>query len=375
MAALIRKALSSRPARFWLTAGGIGVAALLVLVLGAAYRSVSSSVAAYVGQPGIDVWVAPGGVDNLMRSSAFLPAHLPESLATIRGVAAADPIVRAYVTVRDEADPSPAGHRLALIAIGYAAPTGGGGPPALVRGRAPLDSTDIALDRAAATRLGVTLGDTVWVNGRAAVVLGLTGGTNLLATQFLFANLSTVDGASGLRGRASFAVVRCTPGVQPAALVGTIRARFPRLSVYPREEFIANNAREVAAGFIPLLTLVAVLGLLAATVLVALLVHAVVEERHEDLAVLLALGADARALTGAVIREAVTLAAVGAMLGSAAGLVLRVVLDHVLPVIPLAFRVTDAARILLVFAAAGIGAAAIPVARLRRIDPLEAFRP
>src|SRR5206468_2663810 len=63
MAALIRKALSSRPARFWLTAGGIGVAALLVLVLGAAYRSVSSSVAAYVGQPGIDVWVAPGGVD------------------------------------------------------------------------------------------------------------------------------------------------------------------------------------------------------------------------------------------------------------------------------------------------------------------------
>src|SRR5207249_12313428 len=102
---------------------------------------------------------------------------------------------------------------------------------------------------------------------------------------------------------------------------------------------------------------------------------AAVEERREDLAVLLALGADARALTGAVIREAVTLAAVGAMLGSAAGLVLRVVLDHVLPVIPLAFRVTDAARILLVFAAAGIGAAAIPAARLRRIDPLEAFRP
>src|SRR5205814_1295148 len=81
------------------------------------------------------------------------------------------------------------------------------------------------------------------------------------------------------------------------------------------------------------------LGLLAATVLVALLVHAVVEERREDLAVLLALGADARALTGAVIREAVSLAAVGAMLGSAAGLVLRVVLDHVLPVLPLAFDV------------------------------------
>ncbi len=372
---LMRRALRSRPARFWLTAGGIGVTALLVMVLGAAYHAVSSSVAAYTGQPGMDVWVAPGGVDNLMRSSAFLPAHLPESLATIRGVAAASAIVRSYVTVRDEASPSPAGRRLALIAIGYAAPAGSGGPPRIARGRPPLDSSDLTLDRAAATRLRVTLLDTVWVNGRAGVVVGLTEGTNLLSTQFLFANLSTVAEASALRGRASFAVVRRASEMQPAELLAIIRARFPRLSVYSREEFITNNTREVAAGFVPLLTLIALLGLVAATVLVTLLVHAVVEERREDLAVLLALGASAKVLANAVIREAVSLALVGALLGIAAAATLGAVLDRTLPIIPLALQGGDAARVLIVFVAAAIGASVFPLARLRRIDPLEAFRP
>jgi len=371
---LIRKALRSRSVRFWLTAGGIGVTALLVMVLGSAYHSVSSSVAAYVGQPGIDVWVAPLGVDNLMRSSAFLPAHVPESLATIRGVAAADPIVRSYVTVRDEANPSPGGRRLALIAIGYAAPSGGGGPPVIARGREPRDSNDITLDRAAAARLHVTLSDTVWVNGHAGVIVGLTDGTNLLSTQFLFANLSTVSEASALRGRASFALVRPAPGVQRTVLLDSIRTRFPRLSVYSREQFTANNVREVAAGFIPLLTLVALLGLLAAAVLVVLLVHAVVEERREDIAVLLALGADAGALTRTVIAEALALALVGGLLGIIAASALGAVLDRALPVIPLLFHTADAARVLLVFVAAAIGAAVAPVARLRKIDPLEAFR-
>jgi putative ABC transport system permease protein len=133
--------------------------------------------------------------------------------------------------------------------------------------------------------------------------------------------------------------------------------------------------REVAAGFIPLLTLVAILGLSAATVLVTLLVHGVVEERREDLAVLLALGADTRALSGALIREALVLALLGAILGIAVAAALGAVLDRVLPVIPLAFQSGEAARVLLVFVAAATCAVILPLARLRRIDLLDAFRP
>ncbi len=375
MPMLIRKALRSRPVRFWLAAAGVGVGTLLVLVLGAAYRSVSTSVAAYVGQRDIDLWVAPIGTDNLMRSSALLPVALADSLLTMSGVAAAQPVMRAYVTVK--ADPASGGteRRAALIGIGYLAPDGRGGPPAIVRGDAPQGQQDVALDRAAAHRLGVTIGDTVWVNGRPAVVRGLTSGTNLLATQFIFVNLTALSLTTGLAGRASFIVVQCAHGAEPTQVAEAIRARFPNIAVFQTEEFVDNNSREIGAGFIPLLALIGLLGISAAAVLVALLVHAVVEEGRADIAVLLALGAETTALAGGVIREAAALVAVGGLIGTTMAFALGTLLERLMPVIPLTFHLINVLGVLLVFAAAGIAAAVVPILRLRRVDPLEAFRP
>ena len=54
-------------------------------------------------------------------------------------------------------------------------------------------------------------------------------------------------------------------------------------------------------------------------------------------------------------------------------LVLRVVLDRALPTIELLFTPADLLVAALVFAAAGVLGTLVPVWRLRRIDPLEAF--
>jgi len=195
---LIARALRARPGRFWLTAGGIAVCTVLVLALQAAHRSVAESVRAYLGQPGMDLWVTPAGVDNFMRASALLPAALADSLRSVPGVAAADPVARGYITVKSGRSGAAAVRRLALIGVGYVAPSGLGGPPALTAGRVPDRRNDIVLDRAAAWRLGVGLADTTWVNGRAAVVTGLSDGSNLLATYLAFANLGAIAGLSGI---------------------------------------------------------------------------------------------------------------------------------------------------------------------------------
>ena len=323
-----------------LVSSTVGVGTLLVLVLGAAYRSVSTSVAAYVGQRDIDLWVAPIGTDNLMRSSALLPVALADSLLTMSGVAAAQPVMRAYVTVKADRASGGTERRAALIGIGYLAPDGRGGPPAIVRGDAPQGQQDVALDRAAAHRLGVTIGDTVWVNGRPAVVRGLTSGTNLLATQFIFVNLTALSLTTGLAGRASFIVVQCAHGAEPTQVAEAIRARFPNIAVFQTEEFVDNNSREIGAGFIPLLALIGLLGISAAAVLVALLVHAV-----------------------------------GGLFGTTMAFALCTLLERLMPVIPLTFHLFNVLGVLLVFAAAGIAAAVVPILRLRRVDPLEAFRP
>jgi len=63
------------------------------------------------------------------------------------------------------------------------------------------------------------------------------------------------------------------------------------------------------------------------------------------------------------------------VLGVAGALLLAAVLDHVNPVIPLRIGGSQMALVLGLFLLTGVAAALLPVLRLRRIDPLEAFRP
>lgn len=375
MSRLIARALRTRPGRFWLTAGGIAVCTVLVLALQAAHHSVAASVRAYLARPGMDLWVAPPGEDNFMRSSALLPTALADSLRSLPGVAAADPVARGYITVKSGRGRAPTVRRLALIGVGYAAPDGLGGPPALVAGRAPRRRNDIALDRAAAWRLGIGLGDTAWVGGRAAVVTGLSTGTNLLATHLAFANLGAIAGLSGIRGQASFIVVRLGAAHEPTAVAERIRGRFPDYSVYGRDEFLAANLREIGAGFMPLLSLVGLLGVAAAASLVALLSHAIVEQSRGEIAVLLALGAPAHGLAGVLVGEALALVTLGFLSGLAVAAALGETMERWWPVIPFPVDLRSAVGALALFAASGVVAALLPLLQLRRIDPLEAFRP
>jgi hypothetical protein len=70
---LLLKALRGRRLRTALAVVGIGVVAQLVLVLFAVYRAPVASVRGYVGKGNVDLWIAPGGTDNLMRASGVLP--------------------------------------------------------------------------------------------------------------------------------------------------------------------------------------------------------------------------------------------------------------------------------------------------------------
>jgi ABC-type antimicrobial peptide transport system permease subunit len=373
MDALVGKALRSRRVRFWLATAGIATSTLLVLVLVAAYRSVRASVTGYAGQPGIDLWVAPVGTDNLIRSSSLFSSRLADSVGALPSVGAAAPVVRAFLTVRGGRGDDR--RRLTLLGIGYPAPNGLGGPPRFAGGRAPHGLHEVALDRAAAHILRVGIRDTVWVNGRAAVVSGLTAQTNLLATQFVFGDIGAAGPASGIAGKASFLAVRLTPGANADAVARTIMEQFPDVVAFSRAAFVANNLREVSAGFLPLLALLGILGVSAATVLVTVLLYSLVEDRRAEMAVLLALGAEATLVGRGVVRQAAKLVTLGGLLGVALAVGLGWSLDRVLPTVPLTFAASDVAEVLVVFIVFGIGAAVVPVVRLHRIDPLEAFRP
>jgi hypothetical protein len=372
---LLLKALRGRRLRTALAIVGIGVIAQLVLVLFAVYRGPVASVRGYVEQGGVDLWMAPAGTDNLMRASGVLPIEVVDEIRKVNGVSRADALLRIFVSAAPpEKTGGPAGARLTLLGLGYRAPDGLGGPPVLSAGHAPTAGDEIALDRAAAHRLAVDVGDDVLVNGRTAKVAGLTSRTNLLATQFLFFDLGAAQRTSGLAQQASFVLVKLDANSNHAAVSRELAERFPQAAVFERSAFVANSVREAAAGILPVLALVALLGVAVAAVLIALIEHGIVEDCRTDIAVLLLLGSSPGRVALGLIAHAVLLVFASGLVGTGFALGLSKVLDRTMPTIELAFSAGDLAITLAVFTAAGVLGAAMPVARLRRIDPLETFR-
>jgi ABC-type antimicrobial peptide transport system permease subunit len=220
----------------------------------------------------------------------------------------------------------------------------------------------------------VGLGDSVEVSGQRAAISGLTTGTNILATQFIFADFDAVAAGTNSIGQASFILVRLGRESDRESVVAAVERAFPELRAYPRDDFVKSNEREVTAGFVPLMTLVMLLGAGAAALLVGLLLLAIVDERRGEIAVLMAMGTGWSAVARGILARTTLISLEGALAGVLLSLFLEAALKIGLPTIPLRIAPADIAAVVLLFMATGLAAAAGPVVRLNAIDPLEAFR-
>jgi ABC-type antimicrobial peptide transport system permease subunit len=375
LTALVARALRTRRGRGRLVMMGVALSALLVLVLLGAYRNLAKGISEYAGAAGHDLWITPAGTDNLVRSSGVMPLEWEELARAVSGVEAAGPILRSFVSLDRPGERAGGPASLTMLALAFRSPAGLGGPRLVVTGGRDLSAGGILIDRAAAFRLSAHVGDTLLVNGSPAVVTGITRGTNLVATQLLFADFASLSTASGIGGIASFIVVRLAPGADPRAVADALREQLPRARIIPRDEFVHNNVREVASGFVPLLSLLSVVGMAVTGLLVALLVQGSVDERRDEIAVLLALGTPMLAIAAGVTIGVLLLIVPGAVLGAAATIGLARILDLAFPAVELTVQAADTLLVLSMFVTAGMIAALIPVLRLRSIDPLEAFRP
>ena len=319
------------------------------------------------------MWVAPRGTDNLVRSSAIIPIAYRDSLLEIPGIVKADAILKSFVTITPMTNSAGPGKKLSLLGIGYMTPDGLGGPPFFSGGRPPDNKGEIALDRAAAIKLGVKIDEKVLINGNPKLITGLTGGTNLLVTHFAFKSYNDFDELAPYAGLASFFIINVQQGFAHDQVAEEISQRLPGVVVYRQNDFIENNRKETAAGYIVILRLVYILGITAAAVLVALIIHGIVEEKRIEMAVLLALGAHESGLWLALGVEGVRLSLAGSLAGTVLTAGLGYFLDMYYPVIPLSFVAMDVLKLTGLLAVSALAATALPILTLRNIDPLEAF--
>jgi putative ABC transport system permease protein len=350
------------------TVSGIAATVALVLFLFAVHDGAKDGSTRYVRTADVDLWITQKNADNILKSSSFLRADIADDVATMDGVAVASPLTRLITKANVR------GRRTSTIFIlAFDPVTKGGAPRTVVEGSVDLKPGEVILDRAFIGTYDLSIGSALEIQGKPFRVEGISEGTNALVSQFGFMRLDDGESLLGLKGIASFIVVRLKDRNARVNVAQAIRARFPDVAVHQAADFVRYHEREADAGVLPVFFTAAVFSAVVCAFIVALMLYNSVLERREDYATLKALGASQRYLLRIVVGQALLVTAAGCVVG---GLLVAALTPLLLEAVP-ALAIQYPRWLVLVLPATlliGALAAAAPVRMLRRIYPAEVFR-
>ncbi|MFE5758190.1 ABC transporter permease [Streptomyces massasporeus] len=287
-------------------------------------------------------------------------------------------------------------------------PIGGQGPPTLAgnwitdpelnpyrlaEGRAPQRSGEVVVNRGAAEKGGLSIGDTTTLRTPDPVrvtVVGLAtfGGEDGMA-QVTFTGMTMADAQKYLTarpGEAATIQVRAGPGVTQRELVDRLTPVLPRdVEAITGQESAEENNEMISGQFLSVFTLFLLVfsgvALLVATFSIHNTFAIVVAQRTRENALLRALGASRRQVTGAALVEAGAVAVTASTAGLAGGIGIAAGLQALFPAIGFPFPEGDLVVTglsmglpLAVGIVVCLGSALLPAVRAGRTAPLAALR-
>ena len=259
-------------------------------------------------------------------------------------------------------------------------------------GRAPVGPAEVAVDAATAERVGIDVGDRVQValaeGLRDVTVTGTVGlgDTDGFAGAALTAfDLETAQAVLGQPGTFQEIAVAGEEGVDDADLATRIGAVLPEaVEAVTAAQASAETSAEIKEGlgfFTTALLVFAGISLFVGAFLIFNTFSMLVAQRAKELALLRALGASRRQVTGSVLVEALVVGLFASVLGFALGIGVAVGLRGVLAALGIDLPEGDlvlAPRTLVVSLVVGVGvtavAALLPARKAARVAPVEAMR-
>lgn len=287
-------------------------------------------------------------------------------------------------------------------------PVGGQGPPTLAgnwitdpklnpyrlaAGHAPSKSGEVVVNRGAAKKGGLKIGDTTTLRTPGPVkvtIVGLAtfGGEDGMA-QVTFTGMTQADAEKYLTakpGEAANIRVRAGPGVGQAELVADLTPVLPKgVEAITGQESARENTDMISSQFLNIFTTFLLvfsgIALLVATFSIHNTFAIVVAQRTRENALLRALGASRRQVTASSLAEASVVAATASAVGLAGGIGIAAGLQALFPAIGFPFPQGDlviSGLSMLLPLAVGIvvclGSALLPAVRAGRTAPLAALR-
>ncbi|MEY9836270.1 FtsX-like permease family protein [Streptacidiphilus sp. EB103A] len=261
-------------------------------------------------------------------------------------------------------------------------------PYHLLAGQGPTTAGQVALDQAAATASGVTIGQQltlVTATGRHAVtVVGIVGygsADGPFDTAAVLLPPSQAQSLLGISDSYDQILVSAPPGAQSAVaqVVGPWRAQVQSGAAWAATERAAvDNALSFERVFLFGFALVA---LLAGGTLISNTFTVTIAQRARELALARALGATTRQVLAAVLAEAAAVGLVASLVGAAVGVGVAALLRTVFSLLHLTlfdthavFSISSLALPALIGIAVTVLAALLPALRAARMAPIAALR-
>lgn len=363
---IARRALFQDRRRAALAAGGVAAALLLVLLLQGIFDGAMRQVTLYLRSSPADVIVSQRDVRTMHMSASALPPDTPAAIERVDGVAWAEGIryTTTFLVANDGAQ------QLSYV-IGYDTATGRGGPRRLNSGRAPM-AGEIVLEKIAADRLGLRIGDTVTVFGDSFRLSGLFRGGTTIVNSMAFI---TTDDFAARRGTAlAYVLVGADPGVGADELAGRVAAALPKDTVQTRDQFAREEAGLVKDMSADVMRIMSTVGLLIALAVIALTLYALTLAKLREHAVVKALGGRTRRLAAVVLAQAAWSVAVAVALATVLAVGLGALISRVNPAVAIAIEPGSVARVGVAALAVGALGAVVPLRRVAGVDPASAFR-
>jgi putative ABC transport system permease protein len=363
------KNLFEQPLRLAFSVLGVALSVMMILVMWAILQGVLGQAGAYVKNTDAQIWVVQKGFTDIAHGFSVVPAELEDELERIPGVRSANPITAARTEV-----PVPTDGEESVSVVGYDTATGVGGPWELATEPAVPEPGQVVADETFARIAGLEPGDSLELPDGPREVVALSTGTNQFTNQLVFGDLDDVRGLLRLGpGSVNFFALQVEPDLVSEAQ-GAIEERFAEVTAFTQPTFLENNEAEVREGFTPILYVLVAIAFFVGSAIVGLTLYTATTEKSREYGVLSAIGADRRALTGVVLRQAAITSALGFALGCLlvlpAGWLVRELAPRTELMLPgWLFAITAAAALLM-----AILASYVPIRRLARLDPAAVFR-
>lgn len=363
---LARRGLFQDRRRAALASGGVAAALLLVLMLQGIFDGAIQQVTTYLRHSPAAVIVSEKNVRTMHMSVSTLDPGTPAEIRKLPGVAWAEGI--RYTTTFLVADN--ARQQLSYV-IGYDTHTGRAAPKDITSGRPPRHG-EIILERVAADRLGLHIGDMVRVFDEPFRISGIFRGGTTISNSMAF--VTSADFATARGPSLAYVLVGAQPGVSGKQLADRLATALPADTVQTRDEFVHQEAslvRDMAADLMQIMSMVAFLIALA---VIALTLFSLTLAKLREHAVVKALGGRTSRLAGVVLAQAMWSVGVALALATALAIGLGTLIGRINPAVTVAIEPGSVARVGLAAMAIGALGAVAPLRRVVKLDPASAFR-